>query len=132
MTYADLAAQLGVKICQGNWYGEVGTPEPDHVRGFADRTKVHWWPERRVTKVGLRRFLTLVAATKLHGYKDMNTAMRLYATNAWAAKTAADLHRRIPRRYSDEDRRRLRWLISQGAIVTPTARRWAYRIPKEG
>jgi len=131
LTYADLATQYGVKLCQGNWYGEVGTPEPDHVRGWADR-QVHWWPERRVTKTGLRRFLTLVAATKLHGYKDMSTAMRLYATNVWAVNAAAELHVRIPRRYSDADRRRARWLVAQGAVVTPAARRWANRIPKEG
>jgi D-mannonate dehydratase len=131
LTYRGLAEQLGVKLCQGNWYGEVGTPEPDHVRGFADR-QVHWWPERRVTRTGLRKFLMLVAATKLHGYNDMSPAMRLYATNARAVMLAADLRIRIPRRYADGDRARARWLISQGQVVTPAARRWASRTPKEG
>lgn len=132
LTYTDLATQLGVKLCQGAWYGEVGTPEPDHIRGWADRRLVHWWPERRVTKPGLRRFLTLVAATRLHGYQDMNAPMRLYATNAWAVRTARDLHVRIPHRYADEERRRARWLVSKGEPVTPAAKRWAYRISQEG
>lgn len=131
LTYPELTTHFGVKLCQGNWYGETGAPEPDHVLGFAD-TKVHWYPDRRVTKTGLRRFLLLVAATKLLGYKDMSPAMRLYATNTWATSAAASLHRRLPRRYSDQDRRRARWLISQGQTVTPSARRWASRIPKEG
>lgn len=131
LTYPELATYLGAKVCKGNWYGEVGTPEPDHVRGFVD-TRVHWYPDRRVTRTGLRRFLLLVAATQLHGYKDMSPAMRLYATNAWATRIAADLHRRFPRRYSDADRRRARWLIAHGQVVTPAARRWANRITKEG
>ncbi len=116
MTWDEVTQTVGVKRCAGCTLG-------DHTRGWASRSTytVHW-ADRRLTKHGLRRFLMLVASIRL---VPIDQAWeRLYAYNRWASHTAAQLHVRIPARYADNDRARVRWLITKEEHVSPQVKRW--------
>ncbi len=115
MTWDEIARHFGVTRCDG-------CPALDHVRGQTSFYAVHWY-DRRMTKLGLRRYLMLISELRLV-YLD-EEYMRIYASNRWAADAARQLHIRIPARYSDNDRARVRWLIEHKQNVPDGVRRWA-------
>jgi hypothetical protein len=129
MTFAQVAAHFGVKICPAIGHEGCIVSPVDHQRGGvwpSDRSLVHWSP-RRMTRLGLRNFLKVVARTRLLNYYAMNKAMRIYAENAWAAKAAAEIHLRLSRSSSANDRLLVLWYASRGHVITPAAQRWAKR-----
>lgn len=128
-TYTSVADYYGLKICPAVGHdGCLVATKAEHNRGVTlPRERVIHWTPRRLTKMGLRRFLMVISHTRVKGWFLMNHAMQIYAENVWATSAARDLRVRFPTRYSSADRRRLRWLISQGAPVTTPARRWAAR-----
>lgn len=119
-TYADVIAYFSVRTCDGC------TEDIDHRTGSVTGSTVHWTP-RRLTRPGLRKFLMLVARTRVLRYNQMNRAMQIYAENAWATRASQYLHLRFPRRYSEVDRATVRWLITRGHEVSAPARSWAQR-----
>jgi hypothetical protein len=123
-TYEDVAAYYDVSVCPSS--GQCNVSDTLHHRGHAQRNTVHWSP-RRLSKPGLRNFLRLVAQTRLLRYAEMNKAMRIYAENVWIDHASRDLRVRFPRRYSESDRAKTRWLESQGQTLTIQAHRWAHR-----
>jgi hypothetical protein len=131
-TYEDVAAYYDLDICPRVGHeGCLVATKAEHDQGtVVPRERVIHWTPRRVTRLGLRKFLKVVARTRVLRYYLMNKAMRIYAENVWATKAARELHIRLPRRASSADRRRIRWLVSQGQAVSAPARRWAER-PQE-
>lgn len=131
-TYDDVAAYYDLDICpQVGHNGCLVATKAEHDRGtIVPRERVIHWTPRRVTRLGLRKFLKVVARNRVLRYWMSNKAMRIYAENAWATKAARELHVRLPRKAASADRRRVRWLISQGESVSTPARRWAER-PQE-
>jgi hypothetical protein len=121
LTYDDLALLVGVRLCPGD---ETPDGIRAHRRGFTERSTVHWAP-RRVTPRGVRNFLLLAAQTRLLDFGTLNRAERIGRTNIWAARAALLQHIRLPARYADGDRAKVRWLISQGMDVSPAVQRWA-------
>jgi hypothetical protein len=125
MTYEEVATHFEVRLCSSN-PGCAYRPV-DHQRGVAgSRDTIHWAP-RRMNVRGLRIFLTLVAQVRILRYWNLSKPMRIYASATWAQRAASQLHVRFPRRYSQADRTRVLWLISQGHEATPAALRWAAR-----
>lgn len=131
-TFDDVAAYYDLDICPRVGHnGCLVATKAEHDRGtITPRERVIHWTPRRVTRLGLRKFLKVVARTQVLRYWLMNPAMRLYAENAWATNAARELRVRLPRKAASADRHRLRWLISQGHKVSVPARRWAER-PQE-
>lgn len=123
-TYDDVAAYFDVAICTSSAF--CGVSDKQHVSGYAYNNRIHWAP-RRLTRPGLRRFLTLVAQLRLLHYERMNRAMRIYSVNAWVSRIAPGLHVRFPNSYSSSDRAKVRWLESRGMPISAPARRWAHR-----
>lgn len=119
MTWDDIARMVDVKRC-------LGCANGNHDRGWAQRSTytVHWG-DRRLTKLGLRRFLMLAAAIRLLPVE--REWERLYAYNIWSVSKAREMHIRIPARFADNDRARVRWLTSGENDVPPSVRRWARR-----
>lgn len=91
------------------------------------------WPERRVTRLGLRQFLI-----SYYMYRQLNVLGRnpeywelIWRANVWAQNEAlVQWHRRIPRRYSDGDRTRVAWFIQDSwskaePAIKEQALRWA-------
>jgi len=107
VTYAELAERYGVPLCQGE------CAVKGHEKGFVARGGVHW-RERRVTRLGLYRFLLLVAEVEFARVSTllirpgMGAWMRVqypYALHMWAQKTAVnDLRVRFPRSFSSTRR----------------------------
>ena len=137
-SYADVAAYFDVYLCDGlmptgerHLYEICPLSTAQHQRGAVvlPHRLVHW-RDRKLTKPGLRRFLKLVAQIRIHNYKNLDTAMRLFAENTWANEAARALHVRFPARYSAADKARARWLIATGEHVSATAYRWAHRQEK--
>jgi hypothetical protein len=131
-SFDDVAAYYGLDICPHVGYnGCLVATKAEHDRGTViPRERVIHWTPRRMTRLGLRKFLKVVARTRVLRYYLMNKATRIYAENSWATRAARELHIRLPRAASAADRRRVRWLISQGQKVSTPARRWAER-PQE-
>jgi len=130
MTYDHVAAHFGVRLCPAFGHDGCIVAPVDHRRGAVMPTErvIHWAP-RRLSRMGLRRFLKVVARTRLLNYYTMNQAMRIYAENVWATRAAAELHIRLSASLSLRDRLLVRWLASRGAALTPAAQRWAARRP---
>lgn len=129
-TYTDLAAYIDVALCPSP--GSVSgclVSVADHRRGVASHghKEVIHWTTRQLTKRGTRQFLKLAASLRVMNYKSFSPAMQLYLANAWATKKAAELHLRLPSRWSQTDRLTVLWLASKGDDITPEARRWASR-----
>jgi hypothetical protein len=87
------------------------------------------WPERQVTKPGLRNFLKRVAARKLRHNSTVPMWRQIYEQSTWAQEVAlTQLHVRIPKRYSLNDRARVKFLVSREWIPSDEASvvmRWA-------
>lgn len=129
-SYEDVAAYFDVRICPEVGYGGcLVATVGEHRRGVAPpRERVIHWSPRRFNRLGFRRFLKLIAHVRIQGFYAMNPAMRIYAESTWAQRAAALLHVRFPTHYSDADRRRVRWYMSQGHGVSVQAKRWAERM----
>lgn len=115
MNWDDVAQHFGVKRCATCASG-------NHTTGWTRNGYVHW-SDRHVTKLGLRRFLMLIAEARI--IRPETDWGRLYAYNVWASKAAQDIHIRMPARYSDNDRARVRWLITKDEHVPDAVKRWA-------
>ncbi len=114
MTYDEIAARVGVRVCPSCDHG-------DHKVGFIYLGRVHWAP-RRVVKPGLRRFLKLAAMTVL-GIERMKEPQKTYWTAALADDLAHGLHVRFPRKYSELDRAFVRARLAGARDMDPETRR---------
>jgi hypothetical protein len=67
----------------------------------------------------------LVGQLRIWDYDNMSEWERIYHLNEWAARAARSLRTRIPARYADNDRARVKYLMSK-ADMKPTAHinRW--------
>lgn len=101
ITYAGLARDLGVTICEG--CGAV----PNHRGGAATIVVVHWYP-RRETRAGIRRFLIHAIEADDPAIARMPPWMRIWLTNTEATEKARLLGVVLPKRLSDTDRARVR------------------------
>ena len=99
MNWAAVAQVTGMRLCTG----ECGGQNEDHKRGYARDGTIHWSP-RRVTRLGIRKFLMLAAAEAVYGVTDMPLWEYLWSMNAYAIKKARELGLRLPRQYSALDR----------------------------
>lgn len=115
MTWDEIATQFDVKRCPAcDGY--------DHTHGAVSTNTVHW-ADRHLTRHGLRHYLMLIAQLRLiHTEEGWRS---IYAQNVWAISAARQLHVRIPARYSDNDRARVRWLITKDEAVPANVKRWA-------
>lgn len=127
MNYAEVAATIDIDWCPGpGAISRLGSrclaPNRNHQRGYADigRRCVHW-TDRKVLKRGLRRFLMLAAACQLHHNRAQPKWQQIYEQSTWASRQAfTKLHKVLPRKDSNEDRARVRWLLHQDRTVKPT------------
>lgn len=129
MTYDEIARHYGLTICPAAGHGDcLVATATEHEDGTVvpRETVIHWRP-RRMTRSGLRRFLKVVARTRILHYYRLNRAMRIYVANRWAYRAGLEAHVRFPVALSEADRLEVRWLASHGDIVTPVALRWATR-----
>lgn len=118
MTYRELAARYGFELCE---MCDLNAHEQGHLQG----DRIHW-RERRVTHSGLRRFLLLLAGPYLvrNGFGSPNReAEWIWMRNVWAYNQALDLGYRLPRRLSEVDRARVRYLLEGKA--RSAAKDWA-------
>lgn len=115
MNWDDVARHFGVKRC-----GMCGSG--DHTKGWTRNGLIHW-ADRNTTKIGLRRFLMLIAEARI--IRPNTEYGRIYSYNIWAARASKELRLRIPARYSDNDRARVRWLITKEEHVPDAIKRWA-------
>lgn len=103
MTYAEVAAKLDVPYCGGC---------DDVARDGVRDGRIHW-RERRLTRPGLRVFLRLVVQVAHPGWAVLPPWRDLYLTNVEITRLATVVGIRLPRRYADNDRARVRWSLSQ-------------------
>lgn len=115
MNWDDVAKRFDVKRCNG-------CGSSNHTKGWTRNGVIHW-SDRNVTKMGLRRYLMLIAEARI--VRPDTEWGRLYSYNVWAARASKDLRLRIPARYSDNDRARVRWLITKEVRVPDEVKRWA-------
>lgn len=110
VTFAQIAAQLGVELCTGcdqyrhDRYGELRWTEHGRV--------IHW-AERMVTVQGLRKFLMKVALVKRPELEHGDLWWRIWQQNVTADAYGRQLHHRFPRRLADVDRARVRFLLHE-------------------
>lgn len=124
MTYKEIADQEAVTLCHA-------CSEWNHKRGSANPSRgvVHWAP-RRVSRIGLRRFLMLVAAIKRSHNRGQPRWLQVYEQNTYAYRQALDeYHVRLNRRLSMTDRANVRyWMGKEGVLSDAENRniaRWA-------
>jgi hypothetical protein len=92
-----------------------GCPRGDHKRGWVHpgHGTVHW-SDRRFTRMGLRRFLMLVAGIRYHHNRGQPEWRVIYEQNVYAFHKALEsYHRRLPKRWSSTDRARVRYLMGR-------------------
>ena len=118
-TYGDLARRFALELC-------VECDLPVHGKGWVDipRGRIHW-RERRVNRLGLRRFLMLAAEVSMYrdGYRGGSEAERLWMLNTWAYREAMQLGMRLGRELSRRDRARVLYLLRDRG--QSAAKRWA-------
>lgn len=135
MNYAEMAAQEKVIYCGG--CDPALNPFTnkiegfDHLRGGANSSRgvVHW-TNRRVNRIGLRRFLMLVAAIKYSHNRGQPRWQQVYEQNTFAYHRALEqYHVRLSKRWSLTDRARVRyWMGREKVLSDPqhaAAARWA-------
>jgi hypothetical protein len=141
VSYHEIAEKIGLKLCTGSDAEtecifrrvDTVTRERYHQRGRAEHGIVHWH-ERAVVKGGLRRFLILAAEAAVTWAPGTPRWARIWYANVVAAKMAAALNRRLPRKLTDEDRARVRLLLGENTRDRKEfpdeyrmAQRWAAR-----
>jgi hypothetical protein len=124
MTYEEIASREKVSLCPA-------CDEWDHKRGSVNpsRGTVHWAP-RRVTRIGLRRFLMLVGAIKKRHQRGQPKWQKVYEQNVYAYHRAlSEYHVRLSRQLSLTDRAKVRlWMGKAGMLSSDEHRniaRWA-------
>lgn len=124
MTYEEIASRERILLCPD-------CPDWDHRRGSSNPSRgvVHWAP-RRVNRLGLRRFLMLVARIKRSHNRGQPRWLQVYEQNAYAYHRALnEYHIRLPRSWSMTDRAQVRvWMGKAGVLSHPENRnvaRWA-------
>jgi len=123
MTQYDIAAEMtGITWCPSSSICRTSLHN-DWVKGV-----VHF-STRRQTKRGLYEFLVLAYGAK-YGEAWPPRWRYLWMRSLWVQRMAADMHRRLPRSLFDEDRARVRELISKEdewhrGDETRNAARWA-------
>lgn len=128
MNYGDVATREKVGLC-------INPNQPhryemqDHRRGYTTSDGVIHWLDRKVNRLGLRRFLMMAAAIKYSHNRGQPRWQQVYEQNEYAYHRAlAEYHIRLPRRYSLTDRARVRYWMGQekGALTEHAyAARWA-------
>jgi hypothetical protein len=88
LNWAKVAEHLGVRRCRGIDPRFGGYCGRDHVRGEWADGMIHWG-ERRLTRLGLRRFLWIVAATP---YGQHVPWARRYLTATTVERMAREMH----------------------------------------
>lgn len=127
MKYEEIASRENVRLCTDCEFDKVW----NHSRGTANpsRGTVHW-AERRVTRIGLRRFLMLVAAIKKSHNRGQPKWQQVYEQNQYAYHRAlTEYHVRLNRKLSMTDRAKVRlWMGKAGVLSAEEHRsiaRWA-------
>lgn len=124
MKYGEVVEREGIRWCSECSIG-------NHQRGWSNpsRATVHW-TDRRVNKLGLRRFLMLVGAIRHSHNRGQPPWQRLYEQNVYAYQRGlSEYHVRFPARFSASDRARVRYSMGKSGVVSdPDKRsiaRWA-------
>ena len=128
-TYAEIAAKLGIGHCVrcDAWAGK-------HYPGLVIREGpeiVAHWSERRVNRRGAFNFVRQVEMVRAPLGAPL--WLRIYLSTSRAVDAAAAIGYRIPRWYSDHERRRVRYLLRDHEMrnTNEDARRaWKWAAPE--
>lgn len=135
LTYAEISAKLSIPRCRGIKDGQ--RCYEDH-EGHLDANGVLHWRDRRVTRAGIKRFLTIASTGLMVGTlvvdgRDIKTPTwwDRYTRLMWVKAKLAELHLQLAASAWAEDRAKLRAMIARAAIVPEyaaqrrEAMRWA-------
>lgn len=137
-TWWDLAQELDVLICDGISAGcRKKWRATSHKIGKVDAIGViHWdrW-NRRAGRIGLRRFLKMVALAKNRPYRNEPSWLRLYHSSLWAHHEGIRrFHVRFTWEESLRDRHEVRRLAKRAKVNLrndhPKVHEWAWRVPR--
>ena len=128
MTYRYMARILRVPLCDG----ACGIEERLHDKGVYFLGVLHWH-ERRFTRRGAKRFLSLVARERRESSSEwLNDPkfewMYVYNDAVMAQAYARQLGFRIPGRLFDNDRWQCKWLAHKDGVKLsnyPAIYQWA-------
>lgn len=107
-TYAEIAQQLDVEMCVRDPQECPMQHHPGVIVRIAGSLIAHW-AERRVNRRGAFNFIRHVAAARVP--MGAPKWMQIWLSTSSAVDTALTIGYRIPRWYTETERRRVRWLL---------------------
>jgi hypothetical protein len=129
-TYAELADAAHVVRCRGINPHTGAKCFEDHVRGAWADQMVHWADRERVTKGGIRTFLSFAAMSNPVVANSTPGWQQIYVQNVWIAATARALLIKLPANLANYDRARVRAAIADLPVNTELraeAMKWSQR-----